>query len=53
MIVSLGEALIDLIHHSDGSQQTRIGGSPYNVAIALARLGVDTGFVCPFSMSRF
>ena len=49
MIVSLGEALIDLIHHSDGSQQTRIGGSPYNVAIALARLGVDTGFVCPFS----
>ncbi len=49
MIVSLGEALIDRIHHSDGRQEALIGGSPYNVSIALSRLGVDAGFVCPFS----
>ena len=49
MIVSLGEALIDLIHHSDGNQEALIGGSPYNVSIALSRMGVDAGFVCPFS----
>ncbi len=49
MIVSLGEALIDLIHAADGTQKALVGGSPYNVSIALSRLGVDAGFVCPFS----
>ena len=50
MIVSLGEALIDRIHGEDGTEPTtQIGGSPYNVAIALSRLEVDAGFVCPLS----
>ena len=50
MIVSLGEALIDRIHGEDGTEPTtQIGGSPYNVAIALSRLELDAGFVCPLS----
>ncbi len=50
MIVSLGESLIDLIHGSDTAEpEARLGGSPYNVSIALARLGTPAGFVCPLS----
>lgn len=54
MIVSLGESLIDLIHPEDGTTpEARIGGSPYNVAIALARLGVDAGLLCPLSADDY
>ncbi|MEC9073060.1 MAG: PfkB family carbohydrate kinase, partial [Myxococcota bacterium] len=54
MIVSLGEALMDLIHGPGGAApEARVGGSPYNVAIALSRLGVDAGFVCPFSTDDY
>ena len=54
MIVSLGEALIDRIHAIDGAEpSTQIGGSPYNVAIALSRLEVAAGFVCPFSTDAY
>lgn len=54
MIVSLGEALIDLIHSPDAAEPKALaGGSPYNVAIALSRLGVKTGFVCPFSTDQY
>ena len=50
----MGEALIDLIHGEDGSGPTPlIGGSPYNVAIAMARLGLDVGFICPISRDGF
>ena len=48
MIVSCGEALIDLIAGEDGAGGTvfgpRPGGSPFNVAIGIARLGVPAGF---------
>ncbi len=50
MIVSLGEALIDLIHTPDQTKPiAKLGGSPFNVATALAKLDVPTGFVCPLS----
>ena len=29
------------------------GGSPYNCALALAKLGVETGFLCPISSDGF
>ena len=52
--MSMGEALIDLIHTEDGSDPVPlIGGSPYNVAIAMARLGLDVGFICPISSDAF
>ena len=35
----VGEALVDIVHESDGSSQEHPGGSAANVALALARLG--------------
>ena len=42
----LGEALIDLVENGDDDPRlARPGGSPYNVAIGLARLGRHAAFV--------
>jgi fructokinase len=53
MILISGEALIDLIPDPDqGQRPIRRGagrGSPYNVAIGLARLGAQTAFVSRLS----
>ena len=48
MILVSGEALIDLIPDpvKAGAYDVALGGSPYNVAIGLARLGAETAFVC-------
>jgi fructokinase len=35
----VGESLIDIVHHPDGSTREHVGGSPANVAVGLARLG--------------
>ncbi len=58
MFVVGGESLIDLVSEpkkSDGiiHLQAHQGGSPYNCAIALARLGNKTGFLCPVSKDGF
>lgn len=57
MIVSCGEALIDFVPMlgADGSKGYRpcVGGSPYNTAVALARLGAETGFLARFSSDFF
>ncbi len=53
MIVSLGEALIDLIHSDGQEPDVRVGGSPFNVAIAMSRLGVDAGLICPMSTDPY
>ena len=51
MVLISGEALIDLI--PDPTQASAydavLGGSPYNVAIGLARLGSPTGFISRIS----
>ncbi len=54
MFVVGGESLIDLISEPVGADGTirlvaHQGGSPYNCAIALSKLGNDTGFLCPIS----
>ena len=50
----MGEALIDLIHGPDDDDPVaQVGGSPFNVAIAMARLGLDVGFICPISRDEF
>jgi len=51
MILISGEALIDLIPDAeqDGRYDAVLGGSPYNVAIGLARLGGKASFVSRLS----
>jgi fructokinase len=51
MILVSGEALIDLIPDPDrpSAYDAICGGSPYNVAIGLGRLGAPTGFVSRIS----
>ncbi len=57
MIVVAGESLIDFVHRPNLSSDSQSGplyeacpgGSPYNCAIALGRLQIDTGFLCPLS----
>ena len=45
MIVVAGEALIDLVVSPGGQVDARPGGSPYNAARSLARLGAETTFL--------
>ncbi len=54
MLVSIGESLIDLVQegrddHGRPLFRAYEGGSPFNVAIAMARLGASVGFLCPTS----
>ena len=51
MILISGEALIDLIPdpERDGRYDAVLGGSPYNVAIGLGRLGAPVAFVSRLS----
>lgn len=58
MFVVAGESLIDLVAKphalgSDLEMGAHAGGSPYNCAIALARLGQEAGFLCPISSDTF
>lgn len=52
-IVVAGEALIDLVPGDDGRLTALPGGSPFNVAIGLGRLGVSTGYLGPLSDDGF
>jgi fructokinase len=40
--VLAGEALVDIVVPTDGDEERAPGGSPLNVAVGLARLGLDT-----------
>jgi fructokinase len=56
MIVVAGEALIDMTPSNCGVERgyvPRFGGSPYNVAIALGRLGVPVAFFGRLSQDFF
>ena len=52
-VAVLGEALIDLIAGDDGAYRPHLGGSPYNVAIGLARQGIEVSYLSPFSDDMF
>lgn len=55
-ILVAGEALIDMLpRERDGEQVLKPvpGGSPFNVALALGRLGVPVGFLCRISRDAF
>jgi len=57
MIVSCGEALIDFLPmtSAEGGRSWRPfpGGSPFNIAVAVARLGVPAGFLSRLSRDLF
>jgi fructokinase len=54
MFVVGGESLIDLVPEAGRAEKVaHAGGSPFNCAIALAKLGNDTGFLCPISEDRY
>ncbi len=46
-VAVLGEALFDLIQGEDGAYRPHPGGSPRNVAIGLARQGMDVSYLSP------
>ena len=48
-----GEALIDLMHSADGSVSAEPGGSPFNLALALGRLGRKTTYRSPLSSDAY
>lgn len=52
-IAILGEAIIDLIAGDDGTFRPHLGGSPYNVAIGLARQGIKTSYLSSLSDDIF
>lgn len=52
-IAVLGEALIDFIQGDDGAYRPHLGGSPYNVAIGLARQGTDVAYLSPLAEDSF
>jgi fructokinase len=54
LITVIGEALIDLIPGAaPGSYQARVGGSPFNVAVALSRLGNRTALMARMAEDGF
>lgn len=56
MFVVGGESLIDLVPVSAEPGAERVahaGGSPFNCAIALSKLGNQTGFLCPISQDEY
>ena len=52
-IVVAGEALVDLVPDTDGRLRALPGGSPFNVAIGLGRLGADASLLGPLSSDAF
>lgn len=48
-VVVAGEALVDLVPGPGGALRALPGGSPFNVAVGLGRLGVPTTLLAPLS----
>lgn len=52
-VVVAGEALVDLVPEPDGRLRPLAGGSPFNVAVGLGRLGAPTGLLGALSADGF
>jgi fructokinase len=53
IMLTAGEALIDLIQEPDGRYFAHAGGAVFNAARAFALLGVPTAYLNPISRDRF
>ncbi|MGM1064226.1 carbohydrate kinase family protein [Saccharothrix sp. Mg75] len=53
MIVVAGEALVDLVPTPEGNLAPRLGGGPYNVAVAAGRLKAPAAFLSRVSSDLF
>jgi fructokinase len=53
VIVVGGEALVDLVPAPEGAFQPRLGGGPFNVAVALGRLGAPCALLAGVSTDAF
>jgi len=54
LLTVLGEAVIDLVPHGEpGGYKARPGGSPFNVAVGLARLGHRTALMARLADNAF
>jgi fructokinase len=53
VVSTAGEALIDLVAQADGTLLPCLGGAVYNMTRALAKQGVPTCYLNPFSSDRF
>ncbi|MEM8654082.1 MAG: carbohydrate kinase [Pseudomonadota bacterium] len=53
MILCAGEALIDMIPNTQGAYVPHVGGAVLNTAVALGRLGEDTGLITGLSSDPF
>jgi fructokinase len=51
-ILVVGESLVDVVRGSDGSVEEHAGGSPANVAVALARLGANVELTTAYADDR-
>jgi fructokinase len=49
----IGEALVDVTRRADGSVAEHPGGSPLNVAVTMARVGIDTTLVSQVGDDEF
>ena len=48
----VGEALVDIVHHADGTIVEHPGGSPANVAVGMVRLGMSVELATAYADDR-
>lgn len=53
MILVVGEALVDVVEHPDGTRREHPGGSPANVAVGLGRAGLDVTLATTLADDRY
>ena len=53
MIKIIGENIVDMLSLGSGSYSANPGGSPFNVAVAVGRLGVGCAYLSPISSDSF
>jgi fructokinase len=53
MITVIGENIVDFIKQPNGCFKAHLGGSPFNVAIGIGRLGVPCCYLSPLSQDSF
>jgi len=51
-VLVVGESLVDIVNNADGSVSEHPGGSPANVAVALARLGATVELATAYAADR-